>query len=215
MADAGGIEMADDVLVVGGDEVVVRVPAAATGGRIAAVEVRMAAGGGPPGAAPARGVRGLPRGGGRARVLRRGRRGRGPPLRRLGRRRRADRGRARAHDPQRVGRAGARVRRLLARRRHGGVRARGRRAGGARPAVDGRGRRDRGRARDRDDAPVAGLGGGPRRRGTSGRAARVDSWIAGPGGMPSSSRSTVRARSYTRSASATLPRAARACMSSL
>ena len=49
MADVGGIEMAHDVLVVGGDEVVVRVPAAATGGRIAAVEVRMAAGGGPPG----------------------------------------------------------------------------------------------------------------------------------------------------------------------
>ena len=39
------------------------------------------------------------------------------------------------------------------------------------------------------------------------------SWIAGPGGMPSSSRSTVRACSYTRRASATLPRAARARMS--
>jgi hypothetical protein len=38
--------------------------------------------------------------------------------------------------------------------------------------------------------------------------------VAGPGGMPSSSRSTVRARSYTRSASGTLPRAASACMSS-
>jgi energy-coupling factor transporter ATP-binding protein EcfA2 len=41
------------------------------------------------------------------------------------------------------------------------------------------------------------------------------SWMAGPGGTPSSSRSTVRARSYTERASATLPRAARACMSSL
>ena len=41
--------MTDDVLVVGGDEVVVRSPAAATGGRVAVVEVRMAAGGGPPG----------------------------------------------------------------------------------------------------------------------------------------------------------------------
>ena len=41
--------MSEDVLVVGGDEVVVRVPAAATGGRVAVVEVRMAAGGGPPG----------------------------------------------------------------------------------------------------------------------------------------------------------------------
>jgi mannose-6-phosphate isomerase-like protein (cupin superfamily) len=41
--------VSQDVLVVGGDEVVVRVPAAATGGRVAAVEVRMAAGGGPPG----------------------------------------------------------------------------------------------------------------------------------------------------------------------
>src|SRR3954468_19136518 len=40
------------------------------------------------------------------------------------------------------------------------------------------------------------------------------SWMAGPGGIPSWSRSTVRARSYTASASATLPRAARACMSS-
>jgi len=49
MTMAGGIEMADDVLVVGGDEVVVRSPATATGGRVAVVEVRMAAGGGPPG----------------------------------------------------------------------------------------------------------------------------------------------------------------------
>ena len=49
MTMAGGIEMADDVLVVGGDELVVRSPAAATGGRVAVVEVRMAAGGGPPG----------------------------------------------------------------------------------------------------------------------------------------------------------------------
>lgn len=41
------------------------------------------------------------------------------------------------------------------------------------------------------------------------------SWMTGPGGMPSSSRNTVRARSYTWSASATLPRAASACMSRL
>src|SRR5687768_8305799 len=41
--------MADEILAVGGDEVVVRVPAAATAGVLTAVEVRMAAGGGPPG----------------------------------------------------------------------------------------------------------------------------------------------------------------------
>ena len=159
--------MSEDVLVVGGDEVVVRVPAAATGGRVAVVEVRMAAGGGPPGLHrhAACEVYSVVEGelafyvedeGGEVRRTV-GAAGAVVPI-----------AGGREHTIRNESAAAARgVRRLLARRRDGGVRARRGGARRARAAGDGRRRRDGRGARDRDDAPAR--GGRPRRLSRAGR----------------------------------------------